>query len=100
MQIVSADEKSAMSKQDMIQAIKAYVQEARTLNRQKTGMEEHVETESAHEEQDEDKQPGGVEEDGESEDQREEQGIGDIDSIFTLFTSVCMKQMTIKKSVC
>ena len=64
MQIVSAHDKSVMSKQDMIEVIKAYVQEARTLNRQKTGMEEH-EMESAHEEQDEeDKQQWGVEEDG------------------------------------
>ena len=51
MQIVSADEKSPMSKQDMIKVIKAYVQEARILNRQKTGMGEYVEIDNAHEEQ-------------------------------------------------
>ena len=50
MQIVSADKKSVMSKQDMIQIIEAYVQKARTHNRQKTGMKEHVEIQSAHEE--------------------------------------------------
>ena len=64
MQIVSADEKSAMSKQDMMQVIQAYMDEARMLDRQ--GMEEPVAIE--------DKQQGGVQDDGESEDEREEQG--------------------------
>ena len=129
MQIVSADEKSAMSKQDMIQVIQAYVEEARMLDKQgmaiedkqQGGVDEDEEPEDEDEGQrgvDEDEEPEdedegqrGVDEDEEPEDgdegQRgveesetkgEERGIGD--SIFTLYTSVCMKQMMIKKSVC